>query len=70
MEEKIEEIDLKKLEGKGDFSCPACGTVLSPEDESEEKYKVLDAESDESFLSALILQCKCGKKIKLIGFRL
>jgi hypothetical protein len=30
------DLDLIKLEGKGDFTCPCCGILISPNDETEE----------------------------------
>ena len=36
-------LDLARLEGNGDFSCPCCGSLISPDDETVEFYSVLEA---------------------------
>ena len=38
---KVTELDLTKIEGNGNFSCPKCGVTISPEDESEEVYEYI-----------------------------
>lgn len=65
-------IDLSKIEGKGDFPCPNCGVIISPEDETDNVYTVVDTKvSDSSSVEELTLQCnKCGSKIRLVGFLL
>ena len=35
-------VDLTKIDGDGSFPCPKCGAVISPEDETEEVYKIVD----------------------------
>lgn len=62
-------IDLVKIEGNGDFPCPNCGIVISPEDESEETYSILETKVRSEYLEELVIQCnKCGSKIRLTGF--
>ena len=31
-------LDLTKIDGTGDFSCPKCGAIISPDDATEETY--------------------------------
>jgi len=63
------EVDLSRLQGEGDFPCPKCGVVISPDDESEETYTVLETKGDEGLLEEVIVQCKkCGSIIRLKGF--
>jgi len=62
-------IDLSKIEGKGDFPCPNCGVAISPDDESEKIYSIVDTKVQGGTLEELIIQCnKCGSKIRLTGF--
>jgi len=62
-------IDLSKIDGKGDFPCPHCGVVISPDDETEEVYIILDTKVHGESLEELTIQCnKCGSKIRLTGF--
>jgi predicted RNA-binding Zn-ribbon protein involved in translation (DUF1610 family) len=62
-------IDLTKIDGDGAFPCPKCGTVISPDDETEETYQILETKVKNDDLEELILSCKkCGTTIKLVGF--
>lgn len=62
-------IDLTKIDGDGTFPCPKCGTMISPEDESEEAYTILETKVKNDELAELVLACNaCGSKIKLTGF--
>lgn len=63
-------IDLSKIKGSGDFKCPKCGTQISPDDQSEDTYTILEPVVKENRLEKVVLQCnRCGSKINLIGFR-
>jgi predicted RNA-binding Zn-ribbon protein involved in translation (DUF1610 family) len=63
-------IDLASVEGDGSFQCPKCGLSISPDDESEENYEILDTKVINDELSELVISCgKCGSKIKLTGFQ-
>jgi predicted RNA-binding Zn-ribbon protein involved in translation (DUF1610 family) len=63
-------IDLTTLEGDGSFKCPNCGLSISPDDESEENYQILDTKVVNDELAELIISCiKCGSTIKLSGFQ-
>jgi predicted RNA-binding Zn-ribbon protein involved in translation (DUF1610 family) len=63
------EIDLTKIDGDGAFSCPKCGSVISPDDESEETYHIADTKVKNDELAELIIICnKCKTTIKLVGF--
>jgi len=62
-------IDLTKIDGDGAFPCPKCGTVISPDDDTEEIYQILETKVKNDELAELILMCnKCGSAIKLVGF--
>jgi len=62
-------IDLTKIDGDGAFPCPKCGTMISPDDESEQVYQIVETKVKKDELTELILTCnKCGSTIKLVGF--
>ncbi len=62
-------VDLTKIDGDGAFPCPKCGEIISPDDESEEVYTILETKVKGDELAELILMCKkCGSKIRLVGF--
>lgn len=63
-------IDLTQIEGDGSFPCPKCGTVISPEDETEEVYKIVDTKIVNDELVELVIICSaCGSSVKLTGFQ-
>jgi len=63
-------IDLTKIKGRGDFNCPKCGTKISPDDNTEKTYTILETLVKEGQLDSLMLQCnKCESHIHLTGFR-
>lgn len=65
----VYEVDLTKIQGEGDFPCPNCGVIISPEDETEDVYRILETKVKGQTLEELVIQCnKCGSKIRLIGF--
>ena len=65
----VSELDLTKIEGNGDFPCPTCGVTISPEDESEEVYIILEEKIRNDALEELVIQCnKCSSQIRLTGF--
>ena len=62
-------VDLTKIDGDGSFPCPKCGTSISPEDESEETYKIINTKVINDQLVELVVVCSnCGSTIKLTGF--
>jgi RNase P subunit RPR2 len=62
-------IDLTRIDGDGAFPCPKCETLISPDDESEETYHIVETKVKDDELAELVLTCKkCGSTIKLIGF--
>ena len=63
-------INLAEIEGDGSFPCPKCSTVISPEDETEEVYKIIDTKIVNDELVELVIMCeKCRSTIKLTGFQ-
>jgi DNA-directed RNA polymerase subunit RPC12/RpoP len=64
-------IDLNKIDGTGDFSCPRCGTKISPDDLSEEVYSILEPVVNSHGLVELAIRCnRCTSHIHLTGFSL
>jgi predicted RNA-binding Zn-ribbon protein involved in translation (DUF1610 family) len=62
-------IDLTKIDGDGSFPCPKCGMVISPEDESEETYKIINTKVANDQLVELVVMCSsCASTIRLTGF--
>jgi predicted RNA-binding Zn-ribbon protein involved in translation (DUF1610 family) len=62
-------VDLTKIDGDGAFPCPKCGSIISPDDESEENYQILNTKVKNDELAELVVRCKkCGITIKLVGF--
>jgi len=65
----VHELDLTKIDGNGDFPCPTCGVVISPEDESEEVYVIVEEKVKGKTLEELLIQCnRCSTRIRLTGF--
>ena len=63
-------IDLTQVDGDGSFPCPKCGTVISPEDETEELYKIVETKVNKDDLIELIVECRtCQSIVKLTGFQ-
>ena len=66
---KLYKVDLNKIEGTGDFPCPVCKSILSPEEMDEKVYKVLEVRSVGEVLDEILLQCNnCKTTISVIGF--
>ena len=63
-------IDLTEIEGEGEFSCPRCGEVISPDDFTDLLYEIIDIEmKEDDSLEEILLLCKeCGSVIHLVGF--
>jgi predicted RNA-binding Zn-ribbon protein involved in translation (DUF1610 family) len=63
------EIDLTKIDGDGAFPCPKCGSMISPDDDSDQTYQIVETKVKNDELAELILECsKCRSTIKLTGF--
>ena len=66
----LQTVDLTTTEGDGSFSCPKCGTMISPDDESEEVYKIVDTKVVNDELVELVVSCgTCGTVIRVTGFQ-
>lgn len=64
-------LDLTKMDGNGDFSCPVCGAAISPDDLTEEAYSILEVKVDSHGLEGLVIRCnRCASQLHLTGFSL
>jgi len=62
-------INLAEIDGEGSFPCPKCGTMISPDDESEEIYRIIDTKVVNDELVELVISCNtCGTTVRLVGF--
>jgi hypothetical protein len=70
MRKKSFTVDLTKIKGGGEFPCPSCDSLISPDDESEETYTIIDTiMSDEDYLERMVIQCNtCNNIINVEGF--
>ena len=67
----VYKLNLAELQGEGEFSCPGCGILISPEDETEDVYVILDTKISDNNLEELKIQCnRCKSKIRLVGFNI
>jgi len=65
----VKELDLTKIDGKGDFTCPSCGVTISPEDETETVYTIIKEKIKNNTLKELVIQCNaCATQIRITGF--
>lgn len=63
-------IDLTAIEGKGEFKCPKCGILISPDDTTEENYTIVEPIVKGERLEKIIIQCnRCKSQIHLTGFQ-
>ena len=53
----VSELDLTKIQGSGDFPCPNCGVIISPEDETDDVYTILEEKLRGEVLEELVIQC-------------
>jgi hypothetical protein len=66
----VYKVDLAILEGDGSFDCPKCKATISPDDESEDNYEILDTKVVNDELVELVISCaKCGSTVKVTGFQ-
>ena len=67
----VYKVDLTEIEGPGDFACPKCGAKISPDDQTETTYSILDSKTKNSCLEEVVICChKCYSHIHMTGFSL
>ena len=65
----VYQVNLTEIKGEGDFPCPGCGVIISPEDETEDVYRIVSTKVNGDELEELVIQCnRCKSKIRLVGF--
>jgi len=68
-QQQIFQVDLTKIDGDGDFPCPSCGQIISPDDESGVTYEIVDVKMENDQLDKLVIVCsKCSSLIHITGF--
>jgi hypothetical protein len=64
-------LNLTKIDGNGDFSCPRCGSIISPNETTEETYCIIEPKVNSQGLEELVICCNiCKSYIHLTGFSL
>lgn len=62
-------LDLTKIDGSGDLSCPRCGAAISPDDCTEEAYSIMETKVNSQGLEEVVIRCnRCTSRIHLTGF--
>ena len=70
LQSSIYTINLTQIEGDGSFACPNCGTMISPEDETEEVYTIVDTKVVNDELLELVISCgTCRTMVRVTGFQ-
>ena len=67
--EQVSVLDLIRMAGNGKFPCPKCGVDISPDDETDKVYSILEVKVENENLEELVIQCnRCFSHIHLTGF--
>ncbi len=62
-------VDLMRIRGTGDFLCPSCRTVISPDDVEEKSYRILFVDFEGEDVAEILIECNtCRSRINIIGF--
>lgn len=68
---RVYTVDLAETGRTGEFKCPKCGAEMSPEDETEGVYTILETVTNGDSLESVVLRCnRCESRIHLVGFEL
>jgi hypothetical protein len=68
---KFYTIDLRRTDGEGEFKCPRCGVLISPDDETEDTFTILEPVMKGDALHEISILCnRCKSQIHLVGFDL
>jgi hypothetical protein len=61
-------VNLSEIEGVGDFPCPKCSTVFSPDDLTKDVYTILSLKKNDNKPTSMVIQCnQCKSIINLNG---
>jgi len=64
-------LDLTKIDGNGDFPCPRCRSIISPDETAEKTYIILEPRVNSHGLEEIVICCNtCKSHIHLTGFSL
>ena len=64
-------VDLTKMDGNGDFPCPRCGSIISPDETTEKTYCIVEPKVNSHGLEEVVICCNmCNSHIHLTGFSL
>jgi hypothetical protein len=67
----VYKLDLTKMDGNGDFFCPGCGSIISPDETTEITYRILEPKVNSHGLEELVICCNtCTSHFHLTGFSL
>jgi uncharacterized C2H2 Zn-finger protein len=67
---RVYTVDLTETGRAGEFKCPRCGAEMSPDDETDEVYAILETVRKGNSLERVVLRCnRCESQIHLVGFR-
>ncbi len=59
---------LEQIDEDGSFKCPKCSTTISPDDETDDAYEILETKMVNDEISELIIECgTCSTIITLTG---
>jgi len=62
-------MELDEINKNGALPCPSCGAHISPDDQTEEVYTLLDVNMGNYGLEEIVVQCnRCQSQIYIRGF--
>ncbi|NLF87492.1 hypothetical protein GX563_01565 [Candidatus Bathyarchaeota archaeon] len=62
-------MELDEINRNGSLPCPGCGAHISPDDQTEEVYTLLDVNMGNYGLDEIAIQCnRCQSQIYISGF--
>jgi predicted RNA-binding Zn-ribbon protein involved in translation (DUF1610 family) len=62
-------MELDEINRNGSLECPSCGAHISPDDQTEEVYTLLDVNMDNYGLEEIVIRCnRCRSQIYVGGF--
>jgi hypothetical protein len=62
-------MELSEINRNGSLACPGCGAHISPDDQTEEIYTLLDVNMNGVGLDEIVIRCnRCRSQIYISGF--
>jgi len=60
-------LNLVTLNGTGDFNCPGCGNIISPDDDTGEVYRIHRSKIDKkrNKIKYIVVECQCETRTRL-----